>query len=131
MASIHEQISIGASAEEVWNAVRDYGALPRLVPDFVTATSVEAGNPPVRTVTFASGEVLREIIVAIDDARQRLVWSIESEGVLHHNGALQVVADGVDCRAEWTADVLPDALAERFQPLMAAGLVAMRQRFES
>ncbi len=132
MASIHEEIEIAANAGAVWDAARDYGALHvRLVPGFVIATVVESGEPPIRVVTFASGAVLREAIVVVDDSRRRLVWAIESGAIRHHNGALEVIAAGDGCCVRWTADVLPDAVAAQFQPLMAAGLATMKRHLET
>ena len=43
----------------------------------------------------------------------------------HHNGAAQVFADPGGARVTRNADVLPDALADAFSPLMAAGLAVM------
>jgi hypothetical protein len=66
MASIHRGISIGASAELVWSAVRDVGALhTRLVPGFVIDTKLE---DRARMVTFGNGRVVRELIVDVDDS---------------------------------------------------------------
>lgn len=133
MPCIHEEIRIDAPAATVWDAARDYGALhTRLVPGFVTAvqTAEEPDGAPYRTVTFASGMTLKEVIVDIDDAARRIVWTIESPNVRHHNGALQVIPEGEGCRAVWIADVLPAAMAEAFAPSMAAGLRAMKANFE-
>jgi len=128
MATIHHETTIARPAAEVWAAVRDYGALPDLVPGFVVATEILPDNgPPVRRVTFADGNVLDETIVAVDDARQRLVWSIRGPGVDHHNGAAQVIAEGGGTRMTWTADVLPDSLADAYSPLMQAGLATMAE----
>jgi hypothetical protein len=67
----------------------------------------------------------------VDDGARRLVWSIEGAPVLHHNGALQVEEIGArQARVVWTADVLPDALAENFAPLMEAGLAAMTKHLQ-
>jgi len=133
MPCIHKEIRINVPAETVWAAARDYGALhTRLVPGFVTAveTAQEADGTPYRTVTFASGMTLKEVMVDIDDAARRIVWTIESPNVRHHNGVLQVFPHGEGCRAVWIADVLPAAMAEAFAPSMAAGLQAMKEQFE-
>lgn len=133
MPSIHKEIRIEASAEAVWDAARDFGALhTRLVPGFVVAVEVadEADGTPCRTVTFASGMALKEVIVEIDEAARRIVWTIESPNVRHHNGALQIIPEGEGCRAVWIADVLPAAMAEAFAPAMAGGLQAMKANFE-
>ena len=127
MASITRETLVNAAPAAIWDAVRDVGALhTRLVPGMVTHVVLEPGDPPVRTVTFADGLQLREIIVASDDAARRLVWTIDGPPVTHHNGALQVFDAGNDtARVVWTADVLPDALAESFGNLMTAGLATM------
>ncbi len=130
MATIRHEVTITASADTVWDAVRDVGGLhSRLVPGFVIDTRMEAGAvPPVRNVSFASGAQLRETIVACDDAERRLVWTIDDAMVVHHNGALQVFATGAaSCRAVWTADVLPDGLVVPFGAATAAGLAVMAQ----
>ena len=130
MATIRHQIDIAVPTARVWDAARDVAALhTRLVPGFVTATEMlPDAVVPTRRVTFASGAVLDEKIVAIDDDRRRLVWSIQ--GVEHHNGALEIVDTGGGARVIWTADVLPAELAERFSPLMAEALSVMKKTLE-
>ena len=55
-----------AAAADVWDALRDVGALhTRLAVGFVTDGRMEPG---ARVVTFANGVVARELIVAVDDA---------------------------------------------------------------
>jgi carbon monoxide dehydrogenase subunit G len=131
MATIRHQIDIAVPAACVWDAARDIAALhTRLVPGFVTATEMLPGTAvPTRRVSFASGAVLDEKIVAIDDDRRRLVWSIQ--GVEHHNGALEIIEAGCGARVVWTADVLPAELAERFSPLMAEALGIMKKTLEA
>lgn len=129
MATVHVEILIDQPVETVWDAARDVGALhTRLVPGFVVDTQLEpSAAPPVRIVTFASGFVARETIVTVDDTRRRVVWSISGEGVEHHNGALQLHEESPGrTRAVWIADVLPDALAEAYAPLMQKGLEVMK-----
>lgn len=133
MATILKTISITADPAAIWDAARDVGALhTRLVPGFVTHTELLPGEGVlVRRVTFASGVVLDEVVVDVNDAERRLVWSILADGVRHHNGALQVrdAAAGAAV-VEWRADVLPHALADRFGPLMEQGLACMKRTLE-
>jgi hypothetical protein len=104
--SIRKEIQIDASPEEVWDAVRDFGALhERLVPGFVTDCRMDGED---RIVTFASGAVMREVLIYLDDDDRRLVWSIVDGPYRHHNGAVQVLADGDGTRFVWTSDVLAD-----------------------
>lgn len=134
MASIHQEILINAAPDAVWDAARDVGALhTRLVSGFVVDTQLVAGaDPVVRMVTFANGMVAKEVIIDSDDTRRRLVWTIESERVAHHNGVLQIfdAGDGRS-RVVWIADVLPNALSESFGPMMGQGLEAMKRRLEA
>ncbi len=133
MPTVHKEILIQASPEDVWSAVRDVGALhTRLVPGFVTHVEMVAdASPPARMVTFASGMILKEHIVSVDDTQRRLVWSIESDNVRHHNGAMQVFDAGPGLtRVTWIADVLPQAMADAFTPLMGQGMEIMKAHLE-
>ena len=71
MASICQEVVIEARPDQVWAALRDWGALHRrLAPGFVTDTRLDGAD---RIVTFAGGLVVREVLVALDDERRRLV----------------------------------------------------------
>ncbi len=131
MPSIHHEIEINCPVDRVWDAVRDIGSLhTRLVPGFVVDCTLEA-NAEARIVTFATGTVLREVIVDSNDERRRLVWAIKADNVDHHNGVMQIVDLGEgNCRAIWTADVLPAAIAQVFTGLMAQGLSIMKSHLE-
>jgi carbon monoxide dehydrogenase subunit G len=127
MASIRKEILLDARPEEVWDAVRDIGALhTRLVPGFVTDTRLEDG---ARIVTFGNGMVVRELIVDLDDQARRLVWSARGR-LTHHNSSAQVFAEG-ERRAKlvWTADVLPNELAGDIRAMMEQGAAAMQKAF--
>ena len=108
MASIRKEIVIDASAECVWDALRDWGGLHvRLVPGFATDARLDGED---RIVTFANGSVLRERLVDLDDDARRLVWSVVEEPYTHHNAAAQVFADGADRSVfVWIADLLPSS----------------------
>lgn len=127
MASIRKEIPLDARAEEVWDAVRDIGALhTRLVPGFVTDTKLEPG---ARIVMFANGMVVRELIVDLDDQARRLVWSAVGGRLSHHNASAQVFADGDKSRLVWTADLLPDELAGDIRAMIEHGARAMQKAF--
>ena len=49
----------------------------------------------------------------------------------HHNGAIQVFADGSGCRLTWTADLLPNALAGYIGGRMREGMAAMKRKLEA
>ena len=92
MASIHKDIPIDAHPADVWAAVRDFGAVhTRLAPGFVLDARLDGD---ARIVTFANGNVARELLVDCDDARRRLVYAIANERVNHYSASVQVLADG-------------------------------------
>ncbi|HEX4405706.1 MAG TPA: SRPBCC family protein [Polyangia bacterium] len=129
MATLHKELSVEASPEDVWDAVRDVGALhTRLVPGFVVKTEVEAD---ARVVTFGNGLVAREPILSIDDERRRLAWASTGGRATHYNAVLQVLADGGGrTRVVWTIDLLPDDLAPAISAMQDQGLTVMKRTLE-
>ena len=130
MASISKEIVIDASAERVWEALRDWGGLHvRLVPGFATDARLDGED---RIVRFFNGSVLRERLVNLDEDARRLVWSIADPPYAHHNASAQVFADGEDrSRFVWIADFLPNELADRAAPLMEQALSVIKHTLEA
>lgn len=130
MSSVCKTISVRARPNQVWDAIRDFGALhERLVPGFVVATRVETdGEVPVRVVTFGNGMTAREPILSCDDDTMRLAWTAEKGRTSHYNASLQVFAEGDgSARVVWIADFLPGAMAPMVDSAMSAGAAAMRK----
>jgi uncharacterized protein YndB with AHSA1/START domain len=130
MATIRLETTIAAAPDDVWDAVRDFGALhTRLAPGFAVDTRLDGRD---RLVTFFTGNVLRERLITSDDEARRLVWSVVDGPYEHHNGAAQVfdAGDGAT-RFVWTADLLPDEAAPRTRELMQRGAETIRQALES
>jgi hypothetical protein len=130
MASIRKEIVIDASPEDVWAAVRDWGALhERLVPGFVIDTQLDGED---RIVTFFNGAVAREVLVDLDDEQRRLVWTLVDGPYTHHNGCTQIFAEGESsARFVWIADLLPDDQAERTAAMMQRGVEAAKATLEA
>jgi len=130
MASLHKEITIDRSKQSVWDAIRDVGAIQkRLVPGFVVNCRLEGDW---RTVTFANGMVVRELIVAVDDQTCRHAWSARGEPLTHHNASIQVFSDGHDkCRVVWIADLMPNEAAEVVGEMIDLGLATMKETLES
>ena len=129
MASLHKEITIERSKQSVWDAIRDVGAIQkRLVPGFVVNCRLEGDW---RTVTFANGMVMRELIVAVDDQTCRHAWSARGEPLTHHNASIQVFSDGPDkCRIVWIADLMPNEAAEAVGEMIDEALATMKQTLE-
>ena len=65
MASIRKETTIAAHPDEVWSALRDWGALhERLVPGFAVETRLDGED---RIVTFFNEAVVRERLVDLDE----------------------------------------------------------------
>ncbi|MEJ8825255.1 SRPBCC family protein [Variovorax humicola] len=131
MASIHREMSLAADAAQVWDAVRDVGALhTRLVPGFVVECRMDGND--ARIVKFGNGIEAREVIVDLDDDARRLVWSATGERLSHHNASFQVFDEGAGrCKVVWIADLLPNAMAPAIAGMIDAGMRAMKARLEA
>jgi hypothetical protein len=129
MATIQTEIEIARDKSFVWDAIRDVGAIHRrLVPGFVVDCKLEGDS---RTVTFANGMVVREVIVTVNDETCRHAWSARGEPFTHHNASIQVFTEGVaKCRLVWIADLLPNEVADTVEKMMLQGLSVMKRTLE-
>jgi len=129
MASIHREIVVESRPADVWDAVRDVGAVhERLAPGFVVATRLEDG---ARVVTFANGVVARELIVDLDDGARRLAWSVVGGRMSHHNASLQVLPESEGrSRLVWIADLLPNEVAPTITGMIEEGMRVMKKTLD-
>jgi carbon monoxide dehydrogenase subunit G len=130
MATIYKEFIVEADAAQVWDALRDFGAVhTRLAPGFLSDCKLDGEG--ARVVSFANGLVTREMLVGLDEANHRLAYTVTGGKASHHHASAQVFAHG-DGRARfvWITDVLPDALAAYIEPMMAQGGLAMKAALE-
>src|ERR1700730_16370866 len=130
MACIRKEILIDASPEDVWAAVRDWGALHEgLVPAFVTDTQLDGED---RIVTFFNGAVVREVLIDLDDETRRLAWSITGGPYTHPNASAQAISEGEsEPKFLWTADLLPNELATTTAEMMQQGTNVVKKTLEA
>ena len=129
MASVHREVIIEARPDEVWDALRDVGAIhTRLAPGFVTDVRLEDG---ARVVTFGSGQQVRELIVDVDEAKRRVAWAAVGGPMTHYNASAQVFAEA-DGRSRfvWIADLLPHEMAPGIAGMIEQGLAAIKRHLE-
>jgi hypothetical protein len=130
MATIIRDIEVGASAEFVWSAVRDVGNVHvRLFPGFVAEVTMEPG---IRHVRFATGWVIHELIVSIDDRLRRIAYASVQGRAQHHNSSMQVIPVTENrCRILWMTDVLPDAVADSISDILNHAIPIMVRTLEA
>jgi hypothetical protein len=126
MATIRKDIPLKAPAANVWDVIRDVGAIhTRLAPGFVVDTRMEEG---ARVVTFANGRVARELIVTVDEEAKRLVYSVVGGAATHHNSSFQVISAADDQTSLiWITDVLPDSVAAPLTAMIDAGSTVIQR----
>lgn len=131
MASFSKEIVIQVNPEDVWAAICDVGAVhQRLTPGVLTDARLDGD---ARIVTFASGTVVRELIVDLDNEARRFVYAVVSGGrTTHHNASWQVFALGKNMsRLVWITDFLPNEVAPIIQQLVEQGIAEMKQTLEA
>jgi hypothetical protein len=130
MACVRKELKIAATAEHVWAALADFGAVhKRLAPGFVTDCRLDEGG--ARIVTFGNGAVAREILIDCDDSSMRLVYAIVGGRLTQHSASAQVFpeSDGT-CRFVWLADFLPNEFADYMGSQMELGAKTMKATLE-
>ncbi|MEU1430856.1 SRPBCC family protein [Nocardia sp. NPDC005746] len=133
MASVQKEIIIDADPAAVWAIIGDFTDGPlRMAPGFVTESRLD--EPDVRVVTLADGTVARERLIALDNERRRLVFSIIGDTMqpTHDNASMQVLPHG-DGRSRfiWIHDTKPDDLTLVMGAVMDRGLSIFKQTVES
>ena len=126
MATLYREIAIDKPAAQVWDAVREFGAVHRrLVPGFVTECRVDGDD---RIVTFFNGSAVRERLLGIDEAAKRLAYTVVDGQFTHHNASVQVIATAEGrCRFVWITDLLPAELAGTVGQLMDQGAAVIKK----
>ncbi len=143
MAQVYISSVIGAPADQIWAAVRDFNALPDWHPN-IAESRIEGAAPSdqvgcVRAFRLTDGGAIRERLLALSDYDYSCTYSIlESPmGVENYVATLKLtpITDGNRTFAEWSAEF--DCPAEREDALVEeigtgvfqAGFDALKERF--
>jgi carbon monoxide dehydrogenase subunit G len=119
MTSTYREFVLDTDAAHAWSALRDPADVARAFAGVLVGCTLDGD---VRTVTFANGNVIEERIVAIDEARMRIAYTILGGRFEHQHASMQIVPDGAyRCRFVWQSDFLPDTRREAVERLMDAG----------
>jgi hypothetical protein len=134
---------LNASADEVWAAIRDFGALSGWHPG-VKESRMEEGAPgdrvgAIRHLTLGDGAVIRERLLHLSDAERSYSYNFETTpfAVQNYHATLRVtpVTDGGRSFVEWwtTFDCPPERADEWVKTFAGAvfkgGLDALKKRF--
>ena len=126
MAQVYTSSVIGAPAERVWAAIRDFNGLPSWHPA-IAESRIEGGAPAdqvgcVRAFRLRDGGHIRERLLALSDYDYSCTYAIlESPmGVENYVATLKLtpITDGGRSFAEWSAEF--DCPPEREAELVAA-----------
>jgi hypothetical protein len=132
VASIRHEIEIAARQEDVWSAIRDVGAVHRrLLPGRLAGARIDGDT---RTLTFADGRMVRELIVDVDDDARRLAYAVVGtrSPLTHHHATMQVFPEGADhSLLVWVTDLLPDSRAADARSRIEVGAAEMKRALEA
>jgi hypothetical protein len=122
MTSIYRELTLNADAAHAWHALRDPANIAHAFAGVLVGCTLDGD---IRTVMFANGDEIQERIVAIDEARMRIAYTILGGRFEHQHASMQIVPEGSSrCRFIWQNDFLPDTRREVVEGLMDAGCAA-------
>jgi hypothetical protein len=128
MVSVVVERRLPVGAEAAWAQLRQFDRAVANFPGVVTACSVEGST---RAVTFANGNVVREVLVGIDEERRRIAYAVTGGRFSQHASSMQIVDDSGTCRLIWVSDFLPDEVEPLVRGLMEQGSEALERSFGS
>jgi len=132
VATVQVDAVVNVSAQRVWDAIADVGAVHRrLLPGRVVDARVEGDT---RILTMPDGSNIHDLIVSIDHSARRLAYAV-TDGhrlpITYHHAAFHVIDEGERSRLIWLTDVLPHAIAPAVQARVERGIAEIKQTLES
>src|SRR5262245_46460406 len=136
MAQAFASIDIPAPADQIWQLIGGFGALPDWLPYISKSELSEGGR--VRRVANPGGETIVERLVAFDDAARSYSYIILKAPfpITDYLSTLRVREGdgGRDARVEWSGRFTPQGVSDQeasrlFQGIYEDGLKALASRF--
>jgi carbon monoxide dehydrogenase subunit G len=125
MASVKVDDRIGASADRVWDLVRDFGGVQRFAAGIESVSVQGEGIGAVRTLTMPGGLALQERLEGRDDAARTLQYAIVGSHPLpfdRYLATIRLSEDGEGCQIEWSSTFEPRSGAEAEAAALVEGI---------
>lgn len=130
MADIRTSVTVARSPDDVWDVVRDVGALDGWMPMVERCTF--DGESRTLTLGGGLGEIVEKIL-DVDDGTRTLTYTI-TDGPMTFDRYLAtwtVVADGDGTGVTWRMEIEPDDLADLMKGTAEATLAALKAHLET
>jgi mxaD protein len=125
MAEGSVNVSVGASADEVWKTVGDFGAVGEFFPG-IESFRLEGDE---RVIGMFGMEV-RERLLSRDDEGRTLTYSVVAGVPIDsHTATISVEPDGSGSKVTWSYAVLPDEMAPIFGDTYQGALNQLASNF--
>jgi len=138
MTQVFCKTTIHVSADAVWQVIGDFGAAGQCLPGVVNCTVAGEGVGAERTLTSADGSIIVECLEALDEAAQRLSYTLLTDTPFRNCLTTMMVRELGPSQAEleWSAtfevDGLPaDEAREMLEGALAANCLALKQFIEA
>jgi carbon monoxide dehydrogenase subunit G len=114
MASVKVSEEVSATAESVWDLLRDFGGVTRYSAGIESCEVDGEGVGAVRTLGLPGGISLQERLEAFDDAGRRLQYSIIAGPLPFENylATIEVSESGDTCRIDWGSTFDPKGVSD-------------------
>lgn len=133
MGSVKVVETVGASADRVWELLRDFGGVTRFSDGIQSCTVEGDGVGAVRTLSMG-GLKLQERLEAFDDGGRTLSYAIVGDHPLpfdNYLSTIKVVDQGESCTVEWSSTYDPkgegDQAAGLIQGIYTGGIAGIRK----
>ncbi len=125
MAEGSVNVSVGASADEVWKIVGDFGGIGAFFPG-IESFRLEGDD----RVIGMFGMEIRECLLSRDEAARTLTYSV-TEGVPidSHTATVAVEPEGDGAKITWSYAVVPDEMAPVFGDTYQSALNELKSNF--
>ena len=116
MAKVSMKVNLGVPADQVWELIGSFNALPDWHPAVEKSEVEGEGHGSVRTLHLAGGGTIRERLEQIDEEGKVYSYSILSSPlpVMNYTATLRLheAEDGSGCDVEWESDFQPAGMPE-------------------